>query len=161
MRVGILITPYFWASSPSSSTLTLTTLSLSPSSLLTSSTTGATMRQGPHHSAQKSTNTGWSELSTSCSNSAPVISLAILIILPKIFFNVFSCTESGYTAVADSGYHLTPFLLSHISHSEDTGDVGAHICIGNNIPFLIQSDARIHQRTTGLPPHKDKEPFDI
>src|SRR5437763_6215460 len=43
----------------------LTTLTSSPRSLAISSTTGATIRQGPHHGAQKSTSTGTSDSMTS------------------------------------------------------------------------------------------------
>src|SRR5712671_889210 len=53
---------WFW------STSTLATLTLPRYCFATSSTTGDTMRQGPHHSAQKSTSTGTCDLSTSASN---------------------------------------------------------------------------------------------
>src|ERR1700691_2029910 len=48
-----------------SSILILAMVSLSPSSAESSSSAGAIMRQGPHHSAQKSTKTGFLESSTS------------------------------------------------------------------------------------------------
>src|SRR6266850_8268416 len=53
---------WFW------STSTLATFTLPWYCFATSSTTGATMRQGPHHSAQKSTRTGTFDWSTSESN---------------------------------------------------------------------------------------------
>ena len=37
------------------------------------------MRQGPHHSAQKSTITGWDDFRTNSSKFASVISTAILV----------------------------------------------------------------------------------
>src|SRR3954469_12073552 len=52
--------------------LSLTTSILSAYSVAISSRIGATWRQGPHHSAQKSTRTGLSDLSTCDSKSASV-----------------------------------------------------------------------------------------
>src|SRR6202044_1928632 len=73
IRVGIDITPYFEAVCGFSSTLSLTILTLPLSEPAISSSAGAIMRQGPHHSAQKSTTTGPLALSTSCSNVASVV----------------------------------------------------------------------------------------
>src|SRR6202158_2426992 len=70
IRVGIDITPYFEAVFGLSSTLSFTILTLSPIAPEISSSAGAIMRQGPHHSAQKSTTTGPIALSTSASKSA-------------------------------------------------------------------------------------------
>src|SRR5207244_6322307 len=50
--------------------LSLATVTFSPSSLEISSSAGAIIRHGPHHSAQKSTTTGPVALSTSDSKSA-------------------------------------------------------------------------------------------
>src|SRR5215217_322745 len=69
IRVGIDITPYFDAVFGLSSTLSFTILTLSPIAPAISSSAGAIMRQGPHHSAQKSTTTGPFALSTSASKS--------------------------------------------------------------------------------------------
>ena len=63
--VGMTFTPNCTASGTSSSTLHLQT-SMSSRSLAISSITGAIMRQGPHHVAQKSTSTGLSDCRTSC-----------------------------------------------------------------------------------------------
>src|SRR3978361_2389824 len=52
--------------------LSLTTVTFSWSSRPISSSAGAIIRQGPHHSAQKSTRTGLSEASTSCSKLSSV-----------------------------------------------------------------------------------------
>src|SRR4051812_18742304 len=62
--------PYFDAVFGFSSTLSLTILTLSPIAPEISSSAGAIMRHGPHHSAQKSTTTGPVALSTSASKSA-------------------------------------------------------------------------------------------
>src|SRR5438552_3345891 len=53
----------------------LTIFTLSPISRAISSRTGATRRQGPHHSAQKSTRTGVSASSTSAMNVSSVTAL--------------------------------------------------------------------------------------
>src|SRR5487761_2086306 len=58
LRVGIDVIPYLIAIADSSSVLSLTIFNLSPCSLAISSRIGETARQGPHHSAQKSTRTG-------------------------------------------------------------------------------------------------------
>src|SRR6266851_4805583 len=70
IRVGIDITPYFEAVFGLSSTFSFTILTLSPITPEISSSAGAIIRQGPHHSAQKSTTTGPVALSTSASKSA-------------------------------------------------------------------------------------------
>src|SRR6185312_8679568 len=70
ISVGIDMMPYFDATPGFSSTLSFTILTLSPMTPAISSRAGAIMRQGPHHSAQKSTTTGLVDLSTSVSNVA-------------------------------------------------------------------------------------------
>src|ERR1700733_9884896 len=72
ISVGIDMMPYFDATPGFSSTLSLTILTLPLSEWEISSKAGAIMRQGPHHSAQKSTTTGPLALSTSASNVASV-----------------------------------------------------------------------------------------
>src|SRR5580698_3822232 len=58
-------TPYLVGTWGFSSILSLAMVTLSPSSAESSSSAGAIMRQGPHHSAQKSTSTGFLASSTS------------------------------------------------------------------------------------------------
>src|SRR5258708_10763707 len=60
--------PYFAAVCGFSSTLSLTIFTLAPSEPEISSSAGAIIRQGPHHSAQKSTTTGSVAFNTSDSN---------------------------------------------------------------------------------------------
>src|SRR5665647_2668512 len=62
--------PYLAAVFGFSSTLSLTILTLSPTWPEISSSAGAIMRQGPHHSAQKSTTTGSADFKTSASKLA-------------------------------------------------------------------------------------------
>src|ERR1700694_3299557 len=69
IKVGIDITPYLEAVFGLSWTFSFTILTLSPMVPEISSSAGAIMRQGPHHSAQKSTTTGPVALSTSASKS--------------------------------------------------------------------------------------------
>src|ERR1700753_4074690 len=80
-KAGILRIPNFIDMPGLLSTFTLPTTALPAYSFEISSTTGPTIRQGPHHSAQKSINTGLSDLRTSSSKFASVISKAM------IFFN--------------------------------------------------------------------------
>src|SRR5476649_36991 len=63
--VGMPRTPYFCGTCGFSSMLILAMVILLPSSLASSSSAGAICLQGPHHSAQKSTRTGFLELRTS------------------------------------------------------------------------------------------------
>src|SRR5579885_3453377 len=70
IKVGIDMMPYFAAVFGFSSTLSLTILTFSPSCSAISSSAGAIMRHGPHHSAQKSTTTGADDLRTSDSKFA-------------------------------------------------------------------------------------------
>jgi len=65
ISVGIDITPYLVAVAGFSSTLSLRILTLPFMAPAISSSAGAIIRQGPHHSAQKSTTTGSADLSTS------------------------------------------------------------------------------------------------
>src|SRR5258705_12634137 len=69
IRVGIDMMPYFCAVFGLSSTLSFTILTLAPRVPAISSSAGPIMRQGPHHSAQKSTTTGPIAFSTSVSKS--------------------------------------------------------------------------------------------
>ena len=67
------------ASAGSASVSTLTTLSFAPDSAASFSSTGASVRQGPHHAAQKSTSTGTSAeaASTSCANRSVVTAMTL------------------------------------------------------------------------------------
>src|ERR1700730_17450222 len=72
MTVGMLMMPRLIGVCGFASMSILSTLALTPNSPAMSSTMGAIIRQGEHHSAQKSTRTGSSDFSTVCSNSASV-----------------------------------------------------------------------------------------
>ncbi len=72
IRVGIDRMPYCEAMPGFSSTLTLAIFTRPFISLEISSSAGPIARQGPHHSAQKSTTTGSADCSTSCSKLASV-----------------------------------------------------------------------------------------
>src|SRR5918992_105336 len=83
IKAGILRTPYFIAMAGLLSTSSLATLSLPVYSTARSCTAGAIILQGPHHSAQKSTKTGSSELITSWSQVLSVTSLGSAILSSK------------------------------------------------------------------------------
>src|SRR5215813_12950994 len=84
IRVGIDMMPYFCAVFGLSSTLSLTILTLPLSEPAISSSAGAIILQGPHHSAQKSTTTGsvalrtWASKSASETFATPIGDLAFL-----------------------------------------------------------------------------------
>lgn len=65
MIVGMLRTPYFIVMSSFCSTSHLPITTLPSNSAASSSTMGDIMRQGPHHSAQKSITTGCPDWSSS------------------------------------------------------------------------------------------------
>src|SRR5215203_3807444 len=63
--------------------------------------TGATCLQGPHHDAQKSTNTGTSDFKTSSSNvsavtatGSDILYLLVLLICSLVYFGVKGCRDS-------------------------------------------------------------------
>src|SRR5204862_7911390 len=66
--------PKRWDTEGLSSTFSFTTRALPAYFSATASTVGANMRQGAHHSAQKSTSTGRSDDKTSFSNEASLTS---------------------------------------------------------------------------------------
>src|SRR5436305_6667498 len=66
------------------------------------STVGVIIRQGPHHSAQKSTSTGTSAFSTSLSNSA---SVKVRVLSPAIFCSRYGMTETSQKLQAASSLH--------------------------------------------------------
>src|ERR1700685_3028648 len=71
---------------PSSSVLSFTILILPAYSAAISSKIGPTARQGPHHSAQKSTNTGVVLLRTTSSKLAAVTGVVLLIFFSFYFY---------------------------------------------------------------------------
>ena len=87
IRVGIPLTPYFAGVSGFSSMLTFTTVRLSLYSFASSSSAGAICTHGPHHSAQKSTRTGFSDLMTSASNDE---SVTLLEVIPYPFIALYA-----------------------------------------------------------------------
>src|SRR4029453_5848545 len=70
MTVGMPRMPYLPGVGGLASMSSLATVILPPYSFATSSRTGANILHGPHHSAQKSTSTGWPDCSTSLSKVA-------------------------------------------------------------------------------------------
>src|SRR6476661_417860 len=76
--VGMPRTPYRLGVSGFSSMFSLAMVTFSPSSPAISSSAGAIIRHGPHHSAQKSTRTGLSEPRTS---EAKLWSVTVLVVM--------------------------------------------------------------------------------
>src|SRR5215204_7124178 len=93
--VGMLETPKAPASAVSASTSTFATFTEPSYSAAICSMTGATCLHGPHHAAQKSTNTGTSEFKTSSSKVSPVTAmgsdmqyLLVVLICSLVYFVV-------------------------------------------------------------------------
>src|SRR5687767_5504272 len=84
--------------------LSFTTDSFSACSPAISSSTGATILHGPHHSAQKSTSTGLSLCRTSVAN---VASVTVLVLAPTAVLlgsmSLRSVEQAGRTFYADGG----------------------------------------------------------
>src|SRR5664279_3248237 len=85
--VGIFLILYFAATSGQLSTSHFTTRTFPSYSWEISSIIGATILQGPHHSAQKSTNTGLSDLMTISSKFPSFTSKAIILYFEIILIN--------------------------------------------------------------------------
>src|SRR5438067_615497 len=77
--------PYLAAMSPCSSVFSLPTLSRPAKSVAILSMVGARARHGPHHGAQKSTSTGLSLLTTSCSQFSVVSSTTLALAIGPTF----------------------------------------------------------------------------
>src|SRR4051812_10696201 len=82
IKVGIERMPNCEAMPGFSSTLTLAILTLPCISVAISSSAGPIIRQGPHHSAQKSTTTGSDALRTSCSK---LVSVTFMVAMHHLF----------------------------------------------------------------------------
>src|SRR3712207_2024642 len=148
--VGIDMTWYSRAICGFSSMLSLAIVSLSPCSEAISSSTGATILHGPHHSAQKSTSTGLSLPSTSSEKVASV-TVTVLPAMGMCPLEVCGCTrlnrpggrslpgsaldeglgepalgvDRGGRTGAGRGDRLPVDVVDDVAAGEDTVDVGA------------------------------------
>src|SRR5689334_19761074 len=108
--------------------LILTMVTWSAISPAISSRTGETLRQGPHHSAQKSTRTGLSGCSTSPRKVLSVTTLAAP--LEKSYEGSWSVgqeplrVEGSGTAAARRGDRLAVAVVDEVSAREAAGNVG-------------------------------------
>src|SRR4029453_9573808 len=131
---GMDVMPYSAAMAGLSSTLSLTTSTFSPYSTEISSRIGPSLRQGPHHSAQKSTMTGFSEARTSVLKLASVTSFALLITFPFVWLLGCSLGVQVCEVVLNGkGSHTTGTRgrnglavrgINDVARGEDTLDVG-------------------------------------
>src|SRR5690606_30737930 len=131
---GIEVIWYCIARFGFSSTFSLRMVILSGFSDWISSRTGETMRHGPHHSAQKSTRTGPSAWSTSCSQVASVVALAVMKLSLSVVIRLNAgCGQSVPAGSADddlcglSGRLLDGCILEgcqevlHVDGCDDSG----------------------------------------
>src|SRR5262245_53739005 len=109
ISVGIERTPNSAASSGFSSILSLATLTLPLSSVAMSSSAGAIILHGPHHSAQKSTTTGSLESSTS---ALKLLRSTLTVAIAKNPFGELRCAICGALA---SGLQAALVSRSHES----------------------------------------------
>src|SRR5262245_62967824 len=114
--------PYLAAVCGFSSTLSFTILTLPLSVPAISSSAGAIMRQGPHHSAQKSTTTGSVAFSTSESKVASE-TLPTAMDIPRLLSDT----------AADGGSNLgtRPPSVKAASSRRDGGKLSGQGCSGN------------------------------
>src|ERR1700751_1522038 len=126
IRVGIDITPYFDAVFGLSSTLSFTILTFSPIAPAISSSAGAIMRQGPHHSAQKSTTTGPCALSTSASKLASE-TLPTAMGIPR--------------SVGERARGIAPGIMSE-TYERDVAGSSAVVPAGRRCQFRVQRGSR-------------------
>src|SRR6266540_4110448 len=125
IRVGMLITPNRRAFCGLSSTFILAAVMLSAKSRAMSSTTGETMWQGTHHSAQKSTRTGRSEFSTRSSKSWSVTSPITANVVP--FVSARLCPPAGSLQRAGPG--SDPLPLAAPVRFDLQEPLGVHGCL--------------------------------
>src|SRR5690242_16517945 len=95
MSVGMPRTPYFIGVCGFSSMLIFATVTLPFMSAAISSRKGAIILQGPHHSAQKSTRTGFAARSTSASNELSVTLVVALMIPPRRMGETLGDAQNG------------------------------------------------------------------
>src|SRR5215510_11226817 len=118
ISVGIDWIPYLVAVAGLSSTLSLTILTLSPSEPAISSSAGPIMRQGPHHSAQKSTTTGPVAFNTSDSN---VVSDTLPTAMGHLVFVVAARRRTGTANVG-----MPPSAVKAASGADQIGNFAVH-----------------------------------
>src|SRR5262249_3615241 len=106
-----------------SSVFSLPTLTLPANWSASRSMVGARARQGPHHTAQKSTRTGFSLLTTSFSQLSVVssITLALAIIVPSRWASGVSSPH--YTRQGGA-------VTTRGTAPRDSGPVGGYACQG-------------------------------
>src|SRR6185312_10613286 len=136
--------------------LSLTMVTWSPLSPAISSSSGDTLRHGPHHSAQKSTSTGLSACSTSATKLASVTALVFpTIALLRDVFPVSAerrdeplGVERGGTAGAGRGDRLAVGVVDHVTGGEDAGHArpGAGR-LDLHVTLVVQLDLALEELT--------------
>src|ERR1700733_11797376 len=102
MSCGMAEMRYLAAISGASSVLTLATLTLPWKSLAILSMVGANCRQGPHHTAQKSTSTGMVLLTTSCSQLSLVRLRTFSLAMSSCCLSLLSVTDLAIPIIEQS-----------------------------------------------------------
>src|SRR5690554_3061181 len=169
-----------------SSTLSLTTLILPACSAAIWSRIGETARQGPHHSAQKSTRIVSSDFRTSFSKVASVTSCAVDIVL-SLFLDWFRYAKCSWVRLRRHGHdglgklgqvvlgverrdragtgggnRLAVGGVDHVAGSENAGDRRARTAaLNRNRAFRGQLELTVNQVGSRVGADGDKDSIDI
>src|SRR4051794_21844935 len=168
--------------------LSLAMVSFSACSAAISSSTGATILHGPHHSAQKSTSTGLSLPSTSLAKlaSVTVTVLPAMVVLPLLVLDIRVCRENrrdrrsmpgsalveglgepalgvdrgGHTG-AGRGDGLAVDVVDHVTAGEDAVDVRAGAGVLHlDVPLVVQLELAGEQLAARVVADGHEEPGD-
>src|SRR4051794_15857244 len=161
--------------------LTLAIVILSPCSEAISSSTGATILQGPHHSAQKSTRTGLSLPRTSTSNvasvtvlvAAPMWCLLVAGLLGRTYGRDPSFpaggsavvvgepalgVERGGAARAGRGDGLAVGVVDEVAAGEHAVEVGARgRRLNDDVALAVEVDLAAHELVAGIVADRDEK----
>src|SRR5215217_1016393 len=151
MMVGMLRMPKRLAISPASSVFSLATLALPSYSFAISSTTGPTMRHGPHQGAQKSTSTVPVWFRTSCSKFSLVNSTTASLAIRPSFSIFLKSVDPGH----DLFLERSPgFGVLGQAHELLVEFRGCHLILGQNDPANLA-------RLVGIRAGGDRRQFQI
>src|SRR4051812_17605697 len=149
----------------------LTISTLSASSVASSDRTGSTLRHGAHHSAQKSTSTGFFDWSTSVTKVASVTALYDMGCCLSIGIaggwggsggvvgDVTLGVERGRTAGTGGGDRLTVGVVHDVAGREDAGQVGGGTrSLNLDVALVVQLDLAPEEFAARVVPDRDEDP---
>src|SRR3954468_21988798 len=163
---------------------TLAMVILSAFSTAISSSTGATILHGPHHSAQKSTRTGLSLPRTSVSNvasvtvlvaapmSAPSGSMLRVTVKPRRWLRHSRasldrgepplCVERSLAAGAGRGDGLAVDVVDQVAAGEDAVEVGpGRGCVDEHVTLVVEGHLTADELAARVVPDRHEQPGDV